>query len=123
MVAVHWRLAQSNIGNLGYEGLDYYMKATVAHDFDRAWKIGKKMRSLVNHAYIYCKASSRIYSVPIHVDLNTSKVVLIHEKGVVLDHSNIVYGFRHSDCEPYFGDAGVMRHKFYTLSDLSESYN
>ncbi|WP_422767723.1 hypothetical protein ACOX9X_18900 [Photobacterium leiognathi subsp. mandapamensis] len=123
MVAVHWRIAQSNIGTPGYEGLEYYMKSKGPHNFDRAWKIGKKMRELVNHAYIYCKASSRIYSVPIEVDLDSSEVVFLHEEGVVLDHSNIVYGFRHSDCEPYFGDAGVMRHKFYTYSDLSESYN
>lgn len=82
------------------------------------------MQALVKHAYIYCKASSRIYSDPISVDLDTSAVFFEQSYGQVLTHENIAYGFRHCDGQPFFGGGGMaMHHKFYTELSLTQRYN
>ncbi|AIV05892.1 hypothetical protein LA59_10580 [Vibrio harveyi] len=124
MVAVHWRLAQSNMGLTGFEALDFYINTQKEVIFDPSWRIGKAMRALVKHAYIYCKASNRIYSVPISVDLDTSAVFFEQSLGQVLTHENIEYGFRHSDGQAFFGDGGMaMHHKFYTDLSLTQRFN
>ena len=124
MVAVHWRLAQSNMGLDRFEALDFYMNVQDGVLFDPSWRIGKAMRKKVTHAYIYCKSSSRIYSVPIRVDIETSEVKFNHSTGELLDHEDIEYGFRHADGHAFFGDGGMaMHHKFYTDLSLTQRYN
>lgn len=82
------------------------------------------MRKEVTHAYIYCRSSSRIYSVPIRVDIDTSEVQFIHSTGEILDHEDIEYGFRHANSLPFFSDGGMaMHHKFYTDLSLTQRYN
>ncbi|EGU30709.1 hypothetical protein VII00023_19154 [Vibrio ichthyoenteri ATCC 700023] len=124
MVAVHLRIAESNLVKNGFQNLEYYMKTKEKHSFGRSWRIGIAMRNLVTHAYIYCKHSGRIYSVPIIVDVDSSEITFQHEKGLVINHEGIEFGFRHTDNEPFFGDGGVaMHHKFYTDLALNERYN
>ncbi|GEK16220.1 hypothetical protein ERW51_18150 [Aliivibrio finisterrensis] len=124
MVAVHLRIAESNLRLDGFKNLDYYMSTKEKHSFGRSWRIGQTMRNLVTHAYIYCKYSNRIYSVPVSVDNETAEITFHHENGILLSHGNIEYGFRHDDKVPFFGNGGVaMHHKFYTDLALTESYN
>lgn len=124
MVAVHWRLAESNLKKDGFKNLDYYMTTQEKHAFGRSWRIGKKMRGIVNHAYIYCKTTNRIYSVPIHVNQENAEVTFDHMKGRTLSHENIDYGFRHCDGKPFFGEGGMaMHHKFYTDLSILQRHN
>ena len=124
MVAVHLRIAESNLAKDGFKNLDYYITTTEKHSFGRSWRIGKTMRKLVTHAYIYCKFSNRIYFVPITVDIDSAEITFNHSYGRIFSHKNIEYGFQHDNGEPFFGKGGVaMHHKFYTNLELTESYN
>jgi hypothetical protein len=124
MVAVHWRLAESNLKTDGFKNLEYYMETKEKHSFGRSWRIGKKMRPLVKHAYIYCKKTSCIYSVEVQVDTEIADVTFNHSTGKTLSHNKIDYGFRHDDGLPFFGEGGMaMHHKFYTDLSISKRFN
>ncbi|WP_283393089.1 hypothetical protein [Photobacterium phosphoreum] len=124
MVAVHLRIAESNLTKDGFRDLNYYMTTKDKHSFGRSWRIGAAMRRLVTHAYIYCKFSNRIYSVPVSVDIESAEISFKHNEGFIFTHDGIEYGFRHHDEKPFFGDGGVaMHHKFYTDLALSERFN
>lgn len=124
MVAVHLRIAESNLGQDGFRDLNYYITTTEKHAFGRSWRIGAKMREIVSHCYIYCKSSNQIYSVPITVDPDSAEITFHHSSGKIISHESIQYGFRHDTNEPFFGEGGVaMHHKFYTNLELTERYN